>query len=74
MNRTSSFTSIDGIFTETKQRGYQNSKRAWVESEKSYVGAPGKAIRIAIGALIIKERMGLTDDATRDQYILCTLQ
>lgn len=45
----------------------------WEAIEEKYkglfsdVGAPGKAIRVAVGALIIKERMGLTDDATRDQ-------
>ncbi len=45
----------------------------WDEIEEKYsklfsdVGAPGKAIRVAVGSLIIKERMGLTDDETRDQ-------
>ena len=40
----------------------------WSAIEEKYkklfadVGAPGKAIRIAVGALIIKERLGLTDE------------
>lgn len=33
----------------------------------SDTGAPGKAIRIAVGSLIIKEKLRLTDDETRDQ-------
>jgi IS5 family transposase len=44
----------------------------WEEIEEKYkklfsgIGAPGKAIRVAVGSLIIKERMGFTDDQTRD--------
>ena len=47
----------------------------WASIEEKYkklfadIGAPGKAIRIAVGSLIIKERLGLTDDETRDQII-----
>ena len=47
----------------------------WDKIEEKYkklfsdVGAPGKAIRIAVGALIIKERLGLTDEETREQII-----
>lgn len=45
----------------------------WEEIEGKYktlfsdIGAPGKAIRVAVGSLIIKERLRLTDDETRDQ-------
>ena len=47
----------------------------WKEVEQCYrrglsgsaVGAPAKAARIAFGALIIKERLGVTDEETVDQ-------
>ena len=44
----------------------------WGEFEKSYeknfskegIGAPAKPVRVALGSLIIKEKMGLTDEET----------
>ena len=47
----------------------------WVEFEESYAeqfaqsgqGAPAKPFRLALGALIIKEKLGITDDETVEQ-------
>ncbi len=47
----------------------------WDEAEKKYaahfaesgMGAPAKNVRIALGALIIKERLGLSDEETVEQ-------
>ena len=47
----------------------------WLEVERCYrrglsgsqMGAPAKAARIAFGALIIKERLGVTDEETVEQ-------
>ena len=47
----------------------------WDEFEKSYAdqfaqsgqGAPAKPFRLALGALIIKEKLGITDDETVEQ-------
>jgi hypothetical protein len=47
----------------------------WAEAEKRYeklfadsgMGAPAKNVRIALGALIIKERLGLSDEETVEQ-------
>ncbi len=45
----------------------------WAAIEEKYsnlfsdVGAPGKAIRLSVGSILIKERLGITDDETRDQ-------
>lgn len=47
----------------------------WEKIEKKYStlfsddGSPGKTIRLALGALIIKERMVITDEETRQQII-----
>ena len=49
----------------------------WKEIDKKYskgfaksgMGAPAKSSRIAFGALIIKERLGLTDEETVEQII-----
>ena len=47
----------------------------WDEIEDRYKslfareGAPGKAIRLAFGALIIKERLSLVDEETLQQII-----
>ncbi|MDY6933460.1 MAG: transposase, partial [Spirochaetota bacterium] len=47
---------------------------SWEEIEKLYsdrfskhMGAPAKPLRIALGALIIKERSGFTDEETVEQ-------
>ena len=47
----------------------------WAEVEQRYeklfadsgMGAPAKNVRIALGALIIKERLGLSDEETVEQ-------
>jgi hypothetical protein len=47
----------------------------WTEVEQRYeklfadsgMGAPAKSVRIALGALIIKERLGLSDEETIEQ-------
>jgi len=49
----------------------------WLEVERCYrrglsgsqMGAPAKAARIAFGALIIKERLGVTDEETVEQIL-----
>jgi IS5 family transposase len=46
----------------------------WVELEETYAsqfnpttGAPAKPVRVAFGALFIKQRLGLTDEETVEQ-------
>jgi IS5 family transposase len=46
----------------------------WVEVEETYAtqfnpttGAPAKPVRVAFGALFIKQRLGLTDEETVEQ-------
>ena len=46
----------------------------WEELEEAYapqfnatIGAPAKPVRLAFGALYIKQRLGLTDEETVDQ-------
>ncbi len=57
----------------------------WEEIEKRYarsfsqqgIGAPAKPVRLALGSLIIKEKLGLTDEETvlanRMALMLCPL-
>ena len=46
----------------------------WEELEEAYapqfnatIGAPAKPLRLAFGALYVKQRLGLTDEETVDQ-------
>jgi hypothetical protein len=50
----------------------------WSEFEEEYakmfsteMGAPAKSFRLALGALIIKEKLGISDRETVEQIIYC---
>jgi IS5 family transposase len=63
-----------GTFDPNNRWVLFSSLMPWQELEETYApqfrpttGAPAKSVRLAFGALVIKQRLGLTDEETVEQ-------